>query len=228
MSREFELRKEVVLEATPEQVWEAISTAAGNTAWFQPIEDVDPDAANVVAWDPPRHLKVDAGTQAFEYLVEARDGGTAVLRFVHSGVLDDNWTGEYEDLTGKGWDLYFHTLAQYFRHFPGRRATYVEADGPKVPDAVAREKLLDELGLGERPSIGERVRLSLDGGVVDAEVDYTGHGTIGLRTVDGLIRFHLRDKIDMPVAVAHYVYGTSIDVPRFTRAWEAWLNRVLG
>ncbi|GAB3573103.1 SRPBCC domain-containing protein [Amycolatopsis endophytica] len=228
MPREFELRKEVVLAATPEQVWEAISTEAGNTAWFQPIENLDPGAANVLAWDPPKHLRVDADTHAFDYLIEARDGGTTVLRFVHSGVLDEDWSGEYEDQTGKGWDLYFHTLAAYFRHFAGARATYVEAEGPKVADERARALLRKELELGENPAVGDRARLSLDGDVVDAEVDYTRHGTLGLRTADGLVRFHLRDRIDLSIAVAHYVYDTEVDAARLTRAWEDWLNRVLG
>jgi len=232
MPHEFELRKEVVLEATPEQVWAAIATAEGNAAWFMTIDDIDPDAPNVLTWNPPHHLQVDAGTQAFEYVVEARDGGTAVLRFVHSGVLDDTddtgWAGEYVDLTGKGWDLYFATLAQYFRHFAGRRATYVEANGPKATDEKARAALRAEFGLGDPPSVGEPVRLTLGDQAVEGEVDYTEHGGLGIRTADSLIRFHLRDRIGMSVAVSQHVYGTPVDAERLTRSWEDWLNRVLG
>jgi len=36
MPREFKITKEVLLEATPEQVWESIATEAGLAAWFQP------------------------------------------------------------------------------------------------------------------------------------------------------------------------------------------------
>ena len=28
---------------------------------------------------------------AFEYLIEGRDGGSTVLRLVHSGMLGDDW-----------------------------------------------------------------------------------------------------------------------------------------
>src|SRR5262245_14061546 len=124
MAREFELHKEVVLAATPEQVWHAIATAEGSSTWRFPTPDLHPDCPDVAACDPPRHLAVrtpaadDGSTQAFEYLIETRDGGTAALRFVHSGIFGDGWNDEYVDMTSMGWDMYLHTLGEYFTHFP--------------------------------------------------------------------------------------------------------------
>jgi uncharacterized protein YndB with AHSA1/START domain len=52
MPREFECSRELVLPASPEQVWEAVATTAGNAAWVFPNE-IKPDGSGVTAWDPP-------------------------------------------------------------------------------------------------------------------------------------------------------------------------------
>lgn len=46
----FECRREVLLAATPEEVWEAVATSEGNAAWLFP-NAVDADTAK--AWEPP-------------------------------------------------------------------------------------------------------------------------------------------------------------------------------
>src|SRR5215469_5868752 len=134
MAKEFRIEKEIELAATPAQVWDAITTAAGNEAWLWPMPgDLSPAAPPVATWERPERLVVripaaeDGSVQAFEYVIEGRDGGTTVLRFVHSGVMGDSWEDE---LTGHGWDMYLHTLAQYFLHFAGKPATFVLAEAP--------------------------------------------------------------------------------------------------
>ena len=42
MPHEFELRKEITLDATPEQVWEAIATGPGIDGWFMGRNQVEP------------------------------------------------------------------------------------------------------------------------------------------------------------------------------------------
>lgn len=51
---------------------------------------------------------------------------------MHSGFLGDDWDADFDygEMTTHGWDLYLHTLAEYFRYFPGRPATFVAAQGP--------------------------------------------------------------------------------------------------
>jgi uncharacterized protein YndB with AHSA1/START domain len=233
MPRRFELRKEVALEATPEQVWETIATGPGLAAWFLPME-VEPDGAGVVAWDPPRRLAIrtpeaeDGSTQAFEYVVEARDGGSTILRFVHSGVLGDDWGDEYEALTSRGWDMYLHTLAQYLRHFPGRPATYVEADAPPASaDPGAWARLAPALGLDGGATVGDRVHLELDGlAPIEGAVDYVAPTFLGVRTPDALLRFHGRAAIGMPIAVSHHLYSRHVDRAAVEKAWRAWLTRL--
>ena len=84
----------------------------------------------MTAFEPPHHLAVRAaapdGTvmNALEYIIEARDGGTAVLRYVHSGIFTDDWDNQY-DAAGQHTDFYLHTLGQYLQFFDGRPVTYV-------------------------------------------------------------------------------------------------------
>ena len=129
-----ELVKIVELDASPEQVWEAIATGPGISAWFVPhqVEERQGGAMSaqfgggfevtgeVRAWEPGqadplrggRAAAEGAADYAFEFLVEGRDGGGTVLRFVQSGFLDEGWEDEYSSLD-KGWDLFFGNLRSY-------------------------------------------------------------------------------------------------------------------
>ncbi|HEY6423341.1 MAG TPA: SRPBCC domain-containing protein [Pseudonocardiaceae bacterium] len=233
MPREFELRKEIALPATPEQVWEAIATGAGLAAWFMPME-VNPDRADVTVWEPPRHLAIrtpegeDGSTDAFEYLIEGRDKGSTVLRFVHSGVLGDDWRDEYESMASGGWDMYLHTLAQYLQHFPGQAATYVEADAPASSAADdGWAQLAPALGLNDPLATGNRVYLELSGlAPIEGVVDYVAPGFLGVRSADALLRFHHRTAIGMPIGVSHHLYSASADRAAVEKAWQGWLAQL--
>jgi uncharacterized protein YndB with AHSA1/START domain len=233
MGREFEIRKDVTLDATPAQVWEAIATGPGLATWFMPME-MDPDSGMVTAWEPGKRLAIrtpeapDGSTQAFEYLIEARDGGSTVLRFVHSGVLGDDWGDEFESMTGSGWDMYLHTLAEYFTHFPGRSAAYVEAEAPQsTADAGTWAVLLTALGLPGSATQGDQVRLTPSGlDPLDGVVDYLTGNFLGVRTADALYRFHCRAPIGMPIAVGHHLYGDGADAEEAAQQWKSWLDGV--
>ncbi|MFB9908776.1 SRPBCC family protein [Allokutzneria oryzae] len=228
MSREFEVREEVVLPATPEQVWAAVATPEGHAAWFMSVDDIG--AENATAWDPPKRFATktpiaeDGSFHAFEYLIEGREGST-VLRFVHSGVLTDEWSEDYEDMTAQGWTMYLHTLAEYLTHFPGRPATYVEAEGPRssaAPEAWA--KLEAVLGVS---AVGDEVSLDVPGvPKVEGVVDYLLPTFVGVRTADGLYRFHGRSALGMVAAVGHHLYGTEIPAADHVEAWRTWLHDV--
>src|SRR4051812_3865815 len=102
MSHEFELTHEIDLAATPEQVWAAIATGPGIDSWFMGRNEVEPReggaasmtmpgftaSSTVTAWEPPHRFGYrgepgeDGAFMAAEYLVEGRDGGGTVLRFV--------------------------------------------------------------------------------------------------------------------------------------------------
>ena len=55
------------------------------------------ERARITAWEPNGRLAYtgeegpDGAVHAFEYLIEGRQKGSTVLRFVHSGFMGDDW-----------------------------------------------------------------------------------------------------------------------------------------
>jgi uncharacterized protein YndB with AHSA1/START domain len=239
MGREFEIRREVELPGTPEQVWEAITVRSD--AWMFPTGEVEPrvggraaHGSTVTVWDPPHVLAVrfegeDGFVNALEHVIEARDGGTVVLRYVHSGVFVEDWDTLY-DAASHHTDFYLHTLGQYLRHFAGRPVTYVgEApngiNGPEASsDAGAFELLKRELGVADAAE-GAQVTLALPGlEPQDAVVDYVAPNFLGLRTDDALYRLFGRNAWGVPVGVSGHLFGQDADAARVRAAWEDLLN----
>lgn len=212
----FEIRREIALPATPEEVWRAIATREGQAGWFMTFEDAPEDSAGDVVEEPPHRLTQRFGTQALEYVVEAASGGTAVLRFVHSGIREEDWGDEWETMTSAGWDLYLFTLGQYLRHFPGRPAVYVEAEAPRSPDVWA-----NVLAAMNDPREGDRVDTPVGPGIVDMRTDTY----LGIRTDTALVRFHERSLIGMCLAVGHHETGPA-DRQALTSTWTTWLEGV--
>jgi hypothetical protein len=174
----------------------------------------------------------DGTFHAFEYLIEARDEGTTVLRFVHSGFLSDDWGDEYEDMTSAGWNMYLHTLAQYLKYFAGQPVTYLAAEAaPSAAGPGAWELLWKALGLVGPIEQGQRVRLTPAGmPPIVGVADYVAPGEefLGVRTDDALYRFHGRARLGMPVAVAHHRFGANVDREQEQRVWQSWLHGTLG
>src|SRR6185312_12457269 len=93
---------EVEVPGTPEEVWQAIATGPGVSAWFVPTEFEEKDGkpvamkknfgpgmesiSPVTAWDPPRMYAAESKgwggspPMATEWFVEARAGGVCVVR----------------------------------------------------------------------------------------------------------------------------------------------------
>ena len=155
MSREFEVTREIDLPAAPDDVWTAIT--ADPAAWMFPTGmeipagDAPPEGAPVTTWDPPHRLVIrmespDGTFNALDYAIEAREGGTAHLRYVHSGILADGWEDQYDAIGGHT-DFYLHTLGQYLEHFNGRPVTYVgqPSSGIEGPDGAGTPDAMDAL-----------------------------------------------------------------------------------
>ncbi len=242
MTHEFELRKELSLDATPEQVWEAIATGPGIDSWFMGRSQVEPreggtvrwtlgdqtQESTVTAWEPPKRFAVrgegpDGSFMAFEWIVEGRDQGGTVLRLVQSGVLGDDWEAEYDALS-RGWDMYLHTLAQCLTYFPGRTATPVWALQPEVGDRErAWTVLKGGLGLAGTIAEGDQVRLTPDGlPPIEGVVDYVSPDFVGVRTTEGLYRFVYGRGA---VVVEHHVFA-DVGQQETEQAWQSWLTRL--
>jgi hypothetical protein len=228
MGKEFEIRREVELPATPEEVWEAVATGPGSASWLFPGE---PRPGDLVESDRPYRYAVRTEGEggffnALEYVIEAREGGTALLRYVHSGVFDEEgWDTQY-DAVGAHTDFYLHTLGQYLEHFAPRTATYVGGgpEGLNGPEASMTPDALDQLkrALGAS-SEGDRVSVPNGGG--DGVVDHASEKFLGVRTGDALYRFFGRNAWGGPVGMSIHHFG-DVDADAASRTWGEWLESV--
>lgn len=242
MGHEFEVREEITLDATPEQVWAAIATGPGVDSWFMGRNEIEQRAGGVAkadfggqemaesritAWEPLRHFATrsdpdpDGGFMAFEYLLEARDQGTTVLRFVHSGFLpQDDWEGEYDALSvGDG--MYLRKLAVYVKHFAPRTAAYsLMLPGAQVPDSdrVWREF---EAVVGGDATPGAKATVFGAPGVV--EFARQRPNFLGVRTDNGLYMF-IHGFMDTVVADYHH-YAADDSQKQTEAELQSWLER---
>ena len=247
--RRIELEVEVL--GTPEQVWQAIATGPGISSWYVPhqVEEREGGAATarfgpgpemevpgrVAAWDPPTRVVFDGGEPgeglAFEWLIEARDGGTCIVRLVNTGFgSGEDWDAQYDGMI-EGWTLFLRNLQLHLEHFPGRHAT------PSLPTAAVsgtRDEvwaaLIAALGIDPLPQVGDRIEVDSDdaptlaGTVADVEtgrlalmVDAPAEGTAFI-AAEGA-----GDQTS--VSIWTYLYGPEgaaaaiRDEPR----WQAWL-----
>jgi len=174
----------------------------------------------------------DGTFNALDYMIEARDGGTAHLRYVHSGILADGWEDQYDAIGGHT-DFYLHTLGQYLEHFNGRPVTYVgqPSDGINGPEAAgapnSMERLRAALGLGADAQVGDEVHAELgEAGPFDGVVDYATPQFLGVRTDDGLYRFFGRNDFGGVVGMSAHLFTNGVDADEREAQLKAWLDGV--
>jgi len=164
----------IEVPGTRQQVWEAIATGPGITSWFVPHEvdgreggavriDFGPGfgevAATVTAWEPPHRVVFENEGErslAHEWLVEARDGGSCVVRLVTSGFgTGADWDAEYDGLSN-GWRIFLHNLRLYLTHFAGQRGRAIIPTRMTVgPKDAAFSRLCAALGVPDDLREGE-------------------------------------------------------------------------
>ena len=188
MSTERRIETEVVVPATPEQAWEAIATGPGITAWFMPAEvegrvggsvvhhfgGEASSSGKVTAYDSPRRFAYEeelalgegeaARPIATEFLVEARSGGTCVVRVVMSGFGEDEaWEQAIESFSS-GWRQALLSLRLYLTHFRGEPVGSINAGDTVAGDEDALwAELTRALGLPAAPRNGDRMATSGSG-----------------------------------------------------------------
>ncbi len=244
---------EVEVDGTAEEVWTAIATGPGISSWYVPhtVEQREGGAAmasfgqgpemqvsgRVAAWDPPRRVVFDGGDAdeglAFEWLIEAKDGGTCVVRLVNSGyIAGDEWDDYYEAMT-EGWKIFLANLQLHCQHFRGRAAT---ASLPLAtwagPIDTAWQRLTSDLGIASVVDVGDRVDIETAdspqlGGKV---VAHTPHRISLLvdKPADGTAFIAVEGRGgDAEVSIWTYLYGedgvaaSTRDDPR----WHDWLTK---
>lgn len=196
------IQVDIEVPGTPEEVWQAIATGPGISAWFVPAKfeeeggkpvavalDFGPAMESrsvVTAWSPPRlFAREGAGwfpgspPIATEFSVEARSGGVCVVRVVQSLFSStDDWDGQ---LTGaeEGWPGIARILRLYLTHFRGQRSAMMQFMAPVAgTQAQAWATLAAALGL-TGVSVGQR--WSAPAGVPESGgvVEYVNHDLFG-------------------------------------------------
>jgi uncharacterized protein YndB with AHSA1/START domain len=249
----YRLDFNVEVTGTPEQVWQAIATAKGMSAWFLPTEieereggslhfSMGPEMGSdgrVTRWDPPRRLVYEEDWAALmgkepdelspltsEFLVEARSGGTCVVRVTSSGFgTGAAWEEEFWDEMGANWMPFFDNLRLYLSHFAGQEATQLEATASHAGDADAVWSTLhDALGLGEE---GTTVELRGATGTVER----VGERQTLVRLtapVPGMLSIFAFGEDETKATAGVRAYLFSEDAADYVRreepAWRSWLQ----
>lgn len=226
------------IDAPREAVWKAITEAAELVNWFPLEAEVAPGPGGTITydwgggvvgrcrietWQPSRHLRTTwmepvlapAGQErhpatAVDWHLEG-EGGTTVLRLVHSGFgRDANWDSEY-DGTRRGWGFELWSLKHYLERHRGtaRRAFWVRQRAKEAPARVwasfAEPGGLFREGRAAGLVAGEPYRFVLPSGETlagmtrrsNAPADFDGTLT---SHNDGLFRFGIEDFGEGPEA----------------------------
>ncbi|MFC0437917.1 SRPBCC domain-containing protein [Kutzneria buriramensis] len=230
---------EIVIAGTPEQVWEAITTAKGSAAWSFRM-DVEPRVggavrigrepfageteATVSAWEPPTRFGYRDETFATEFLVTARDQGSCVVRVVSSLQTDGEGWDEIAEEAAAGWRMTLQVLRTYVTHFAGQPAAKVDLIVPVKAPPTARaeigERLAGELGIGDN---------TCDGPLISGEVDHRGPYFALVRTKKpGMFAVSCfpMDAVTLSINVTGRLYGPEAEARAIKerRRWREWLN----
>jgi uncharacterized protein YndB with AHSA1/START domain len=252
-------RRSVQVEAevpgTPEEVWQAIATGPGVSSWFCPTQSderaggtitshfgpgMDSDA-KITAWDPPRRFAAesqsfgpDSPPMATEWVVEARSGGTCIVRVVHSMfAATDDWDNQLESIES-GWPSFFRILRLYLTEFRGQPCSMVQLMGlAHDGDKPAWNEFLALLGLAES---GPGQLWNTPAGVprLAGSVDQIGdgkepHELLRLQEPAPGVAFLNACEMGGQVYVNLYFYwygdGASGVVASQEPSWQAWMNQ---
>lgn len=181
----------VEVPGTPEEVWVAIATGPGVTAWMHPTEIGEHEGGRyafdmgsgmnesgvVTAYERPHRFATkgvewqpsadaEPAALATEWLIEGRDGGTSVVRLVMSGFGDGQaWDDEIAGMTDGMW-MSMDTLRRYLTYFAGERASWIRCFGHATGSREDGWRAYrTALGAGDEGSRVEVEELGLSGSV---------------------------------------------------------------
>lgn len=251
----YRLEFSVEVPGTPEQVWDAIATAKGMSAWFAPTQMEEREGGSlrftmgpemdsvgrVTGWDPPRRLAYEEdwahlmgkdpealSPLTSEFVVEAQSGGTCVVRVTSSGFgIGADWEQEWWDTLAPGWMPFFDNLRLYLAHFPGQEATHLEASASHHGDADALWSAMHgALGLGD-----EGTAVDVRGATGTVERVGERQALVRLTApVPGLLSVFAWAGEDGTTTAGVRAYLFSGDAADYARreepAWQTWLQGI--
>jgi uncharacterized protein YndB with AHSA1/START domain len=246
---------EVELPGTPEEIWQAIATGPGISSWFVPTTldgrvggqvaaNFGPgmdSVATITAWDPPHRLAADSSdslgpngpTVGTEWIVEARSGGTCIVRVVHSWIASgDDWDNQFEGHV-HGWQAFFRILRLYVTHFRGLPCTAFQLmGGAPEPKSAAWSALTSALGLNGA-GVGDRVKSAAGAPALAGLVERAGEAAFPeelLLRLDGpapgiahLFAMAMGGQIYLPIRLYLYGRGAAALVAREEPVWQKWM-----
>lgn len=180
-TRSIEIEKSV--SASPDEVWEALTTDEGLRSWFPLDARVEPKVGGTVwlSWGPgcegeapihvfepgsrfgwTEHYGEDAEGRpikvAVDFHIEGREGST-VVRLVQSGLsADADWDEMYDALVD-GWTYFMFNLEHWFGRHRGRSRAMAWARVPVADDRagtwqrLARAELVSETAADRMTSV---------------------------------------------------------------------------
>ncbi|MGH9265603.1 MAG: SRPBCC family protein [Acidimicrobiales bacterium] len=248
----FELQLEV--PGTPEQVWQAVATAQGISAWMMPTEidareggsvvfNMGPDEMSrgrVTAAEVARRLVyeedwaslvgqpgADVTPLVTEFLIEARSGGTCTVRVVTSAFgTGADWENEFWEEMDRGWAPMLDNLRLYLTHFPGQRATSLWAGSTfaTAPEG-AIAAVRDALGVRD---VGDPVRARSVEGRLERSIDRHFLLRVDGATPGFLNFYSFGAEEGSAVHLQGYLFTDSAPayVEREQPGWQSWLDGV--
>jgi len=185
------------IDATLEEVWQALTTGEGIARWFAPYAAVTPGEGGSVSvgwdpkemweqpitvWEPQRRMQTASEMPskdgrmvrlAVDYYVEVH-GGKVRVRLVHSGFDDSSWD-DYIDGLDAGWSFFLFNLKHALERHRGVDRQQLSARFRTTARVGEDHPVFGSKGLRVQPPIGglragDACRLSLGGVDVDATV----------------------------------------------------------
>jgi len=174
---------EVEVQGTVEQVFDAIGTGPGISAWFVPTEcdgrvggklccDFGGgmvSSAEVTEWEPPHRFVAvdrtwlpDGPPIATTWTVEPSGGDRCVVRVEHSlHAHTDAWDHHLEG-TETGWPGFFRVLRHYLAHYAGQPSrSFLQIAVSPLSTGEMWAKLVD--AIGTEPEVGATLRIAAPG-----------------------------------------------------------------
>jgi uncharacterized protein YndB with AHSA1/START domain len=248
------IQVEVEVPGTPEEVWRAIGTGAGISSWFVPTTMEEREGGTMVCafgpgpelhsratmttWNPPHYFAAEsplgphAPTMATEWFVEAKSGGSCIVRVVHSLFADtDDWDNQ---LTGteSGWPTFFAILKLVLSHYRDQRVHAIhELSFPAIPPDEGWATLAAAVGLSGA-KVGDKRTATpavppMSGTVVLVRQPHNNQMLVHLdQPAPGVAMFYA-EPCGGPVMVSvnFYLFGDRAEeiVTRDAPKWRAWM-----
>jgi uncharacterized protein YndB with AHSA1/START domain len=198
MTKDRVLELSVDIDATLEEVWEALTTGEGIARWFGPYAAVTPGEGGSVSigwdpkemwdtpitvWEPLRRMQTASEMPskdgrmvrlAVDYYLDVH-GGRVRVRLVHSGFDDSGTWDDYIDGLDAGWTYFLFNLKHALERHRGVDRRQLSARFRTTTRAGEDHPVFGANGLRVQPPVGDLrpgdpCRLSLGGIDVDATV----------------------------------------------------------